>query len=237
MTTEQENNEISLSKETIDILKSFSVIHMSISIKKGNELLIKSTDETCMASCKIQETFPRDFNCYDINEFIQAVNLIDEPVIDFSNDNYIIIKSANGGTKVKYTDSEEDVIKSYPKRKLKMPDIDITLLMTQENLKKVMNASNVLKTDYIGFKSDGKKVSLISFDKNNGDNSETNSFSVEIGDCEHGKPYQCYMESNYYRRLKEGTYDVNISEMGIVKFSNRDIELDVYHMLETDSTF
>lgn len=234
---------MTLSKETLSVLKKFSDIHQSIKIKAGNEIIIKSADKSTYATCIIKEQFPREFNCFDLREFIQAVELIDKPVLLFDDDGKVVyIKNETNTINIKYTDSDPDWIKSFPEKKLNMPPVEINLTVTQDQLKSIMKAASVLSTEFIGFKSDGDKVKLIAFNKNNGDQTETNSFSIDLGKCDKGIEYLCFLESSSLNKLMEGTYDVSIAtkkindmDIKIIKFSHRDIKLDIYQILDTNS--
>ena len=65
-----------LSKHTLNMLKNFSDINMSIEIKKGNLLRTVSVQKNILAQAKLEDEFPKDFAIYELNRFLGAVSLL-----------------------------------------------------------------------------------------------------------------------------------------------------------------
>lgn len=177
-------NEVRLSKETIDILKGVYAINQTLKIV-ADKAEIRSVNDvkTIAMQTPIAETLPRTFCIYDVREFIGVVGIISNPVLDFTNDKFVLIKSEDGSQKLKYVDGAENLINSYFEKDFKLPSEDLVVEVKAQQLKAVMNAATTLKLDWIGFKSDGEgKVVLTAFDRNNGSGNDTNGFSIEVGD-------------------------------------------------------
>ncbi|MDP7195681.1 MAG: DNA polymerase, partial [SAR202 cluster bacterium] len=66
-----------LSKHTLNMLKNFSDINMSIEIKKGNLLRTVSVQKNILAQAELEDEFPKDFAIYELNRFLGAVSLFD----------------------------------------------------------------------------------------------------------------------------------------------------------------
>jgi len=58
-----------LSKHTLNMLKNFSDINMSIEIKEGNILRTVSVQKNILAQAELEDTFPQDFAIYELNRF------------------------------------------------------------------------------------------------------------------------------------------------------------------------
>lgn len=179
-------NEVRLSKETIDILKGVYAINQTLKIVGGKSEIRSVNDvKTIAMQTPIAETLPRTFCIYDVREFIGVVGIISNPVLDFTNEKFVLIKSEDGSQKLKYVDGAENLINSYFEKDFKLPSEDLTVEVKAQQLKAVMNAATTLKLEYVGFKSDGNgKVVLTAFDRNNGSGNDTNGFSVEVGDTD-----------------------------------------------------
>ena len=68
--------------QTMDILKSFSAINMSIAVSSGNVIRTISPQGTLMAEAQCDETFSAPFAIYDLSQFIALCNMGDQ--LDFS---------------------------------------------------------------------------------------------------------------------------------------------------------
>ena len=176
-------NEVRLSKETVDILKGLYAINQTLKIVAGKQEIRSVNDTKTIAfQAPIAENFPRNFCIYDVREFINVVGIISSPVLDFTDPKFVIVKSEDGGQKLKYMDGAENLINSYFERDFVLPSEDLAVNVTAQQLKAVMNAATTLKLEYVGFKSVGDKVVLSAFDRNNGSGDDTNGFSIEVGD-------------------------------------------------------
>ena len=80
-----------LSEETLAVLKNFSAINNGIYFEQGNTIKTVSPGKTILADAKVQENFPLDFGIYDLNKFLGAHSLFDNPDIEFES-NYLLMK-------------------------------------------------------------------------------------------------------------------------------------------------
>ncbi|TEX94751.1 LCP family protein, partial [Campylobacter sp. US53] len=65
-----------LSKTTIDILKNFSQINPSIMLSKGSFIMTKSINSVPYAEAEISDVIDEDIGIYDLNSFLNQVNLV-----------------------------------------------------------------------------------------------------------------------------------------------------------------
>lgn len=216
---------ISISNETIAIFKALYNIDQSLKVsadtveqktdEDGNThdvtvLRTKSLNKTMMARVEVPEQFPRDFHIYDLREFISVVGIVKEPVFDFSNDNYIVIKSADSKQKLRYVEANPILIKSFIDYDLQLKNEDVEITITEQQFKSVLSAAHTMKLEYVGFAADGESLSLTAFNKNNGDNNNTNYFSIELTESDE--------EFNMYYKLDVHNIQVLNGE-GDLKFT------------------
>ena len=97
-----------LSEKTIKIFENFSSINQSILVKQGNKVRTISVMKNILAEAEIKEDFPRNCAIYDLKQFLNGLGLHEDPQLDFSNDNYLVIRE--GKRKVKYFFADENVI-------------------------------------------------------------------------------------------------------------------------------
>ena len=73
-----------LSDNTLNLLKNFSSINPSLLFKQGNSLRTMSVAKNILAEVEITEEFPNDFAIYDLNQFLNTLNLHKDPELDFA---------------------------------------------------------------------------------------------------------------------------------------------------------
>lgn len=244
-------NTVTLSSETLNALKKMYEIDMSIRIaadsvetktdEDGNEksvtvLRSKSNNKTMLARVEIPEVFPRDTNIYDLREFIAAVGIVTEPELDFSNDNYILIKSSDDKQVLRYLESTPELIHSYMNRDLDIGDVDIELEVTQDEFKQVITAANTMKLSNVGFISDGETIELSAFDKNSGDGRDTKKFSLDIGEGTEGVTFRMfYVLSTHNLFVLQGEGKLSIKINAKKKISRIDTESGKTFWIATDA--
>ena len=72
-----------LSSYTTSVFKNFATINQNLLIRKGNELLTMSAMKNVYGRANIEETFPKEFAIYDLNEFLAALSIFDVPILEF----------------------------------------------------------------------------------------------------------------------------------------------------------
>lgn len=226
-------SEIRLSKETIDTLKSLYAINQTLKIVADNtEIRTVNDQKTCACITSIAEALPRTFCIYDLREFISVLSIFENPILDFSNDKYVIVKSEDGRQKLRYMDGSETLINSYFERDFVLPSEDVSLTVTAAQLKAVMNAALTLKLEYVGFKCDGDKIYLTAFDRNNGSGDDTNGFAIEVGESE--DTFDMFYKTTALSII-EGDCTFEISSSKVSKITNGN---KVFWMgLDANSTF
>ena len=72
-----------LSDKTLTLLKNFSSINQSILFKEGSSLRTISVMKNILAEATIEEELPKDFGIYDLNQFLNGLNLHQNAELDF----------------------------------------------------------------------------------------------------------------------------------------------------------
>lgn len=90
-----------LSKKTKTILKYCSTINHCVAFKKGSIIRNISENENIFFKAIIEESFPRDFQVFELGTLLSLINVFDEPFIDF-DENYLTIKQNNSKTVFHY---------------------------------------------------------------------------------------------------------------------------------------
>ena len=73
-----------LSNHTTSVLKNFATINQNLVIKQGSEMTTMSAMKNIIARATVEETFPQEIAIYDLNEFLGALSLFTNPILDFA---------------------------------------------------------------------------------------------------------------------------------------------------------
>lgn len=217
-----------ISSETISILKNFSGINANLVFKPGKELKTISEAKTIMATASILEDFPVEFGVYDLNEFLSLYNLMEDPTLDFS-EKYLTI--SDGSQKIKYYYSEVDIL-TQPSKDINMPECEVVLDLSMENLQKIQKAAAVLGHSELSFIGDGNTVVASVFNEKD---STANTFDIDLGIGTSETFNYVFSISNL--KMLQGDYKVSISSRLISNWRNADNPLDYFIALEKSSSF
>ena len=217
-----------ISSETISILKNFSGINANLVFKPGKELKTISEAKTIMANASILEDFPVEFGVYDLNEFLSLYNLMEDPSLQFS-DKYLTM--SDGSQKIKYYYSEVDIL-TQPSKDINMPECEVVLDLSMENLQKIQKAAAVLGHSELSFIGDGNTVVASVFNEKD---STANTFDIDLGIGTTETFNYVFSISNL--KMLQGDYKVLISSRLISNWRNADNPLDYFIALEKSSSF
>ena len=218
-----------LSDTTVNLLKNFSSINQSILFKSGNKLRTMSVMKNILAEATITEEFPKDFGIYDLNQFLQGHSLHQSPELDFTNDEYVVIKE--GKMRSKYFFAEPSVIVSPPEKEISLPSEDVTFVITSQQLEKLKKAASVYQLPDISAIGEAGVVKVVARDKKN---DTSNDFSIIVGETDKQFVFN-FKEENL--KIIPGTYDVVVSSKLLSRFVNQNYDVVYYIALEPDSTF
>jgi len=221
-----------LSKHTLSMLKNFSDINMSIEIKEGNILRTVSVQKNILAQAELEDSFPQDFAIYELNRFLGAVSLFDDPEFQFNG------KSANIGTtkhSVDYVYCDPSMIVTPPENNITFPDPEVKFTLSQDALSQIMKASNVLGTPEIAIEGGPHPNDVIRLKALDVSNDSTDTFKVVL-DEKSGDKFRFVFKTENMKMIP-GNYDVEISSKGISHFTLQGQKLEYWIATESTSSF
>lgn len=151
-----------LSTATIDILKNFATINMSLMFNKGSVLKTISPQKTILAEAHVSEDFTREFGIYDLNEFIGVLSLFEKPKLDLSKNSLTV--SGESGTDALYNYSSPDLIVSPGDKSLEAPDSNTKFVFKKDHLKRVKQGAQVLGLPELVFEAKEGEVRVCAMD-------------------------------------------------------------------------
>jgi len=216
-----------LSKDTVGLFKNFAGINSNLLLKQGNKLATISTQKNVMSDTVVTETFPADFGIYDLNEFLGAMSLFEDPELDFS-DKYVTIKE--GGASIKYFAAEVGNL-VVPQKAIVFPEAEIEFTLTATMLNMIQKTSSVLRATDLQIVGDGSKMVIQVGDKKN---ATGNTYNAQVGSTD--KEFKVNLKVENLKMLP-GDYLVSISSKKISRFKATSSELVYYVAVEADSVF
>ena len=221
-----------LSDRSLQILKNFSGINQNIIIRSGNTLRTVAEARNVLATATVEESFPKDFGIYDLNEFIGVLGLVDTPRLKFEDD-YVLVGDSTGRSKVKYFFSSEDTL-TAPSKDVTMPNPEVSFLLTNDTLNKLKRAASTLGHDQVSITNKNGILSLSVVDS---ENSTSNTFSIDIdGEFKSDTQFNVIINISNLKILP-GDYDVQLSSKLITQFKNREVNVTYWIALEKSSIF
>ena len=218
-----------LSDKTLTLLKNFSSINQSILFKEGSNLRTISVMKNILAEATIEEELPKDFGIYDLNQFLNGLNLHQNAELDFQNDGYVVIKE--GKSRSKYFFADPNVIITPPEKEIVLPSEDVCFLLDTKELDKLLKAAAVYQLPDLSVVGEAGVVKLVVRDKKN---DTSNDFSVVVGETNEVFTFNFKVENI---KILPGSYEVVISQKLLSRFKNTGFDVTYYVALEPDSAF
>ena len=215
-----------ISKNTLNTLKNFSDINMSIEVKGGNTLRTVSVQKNILAEAQVETTFPQDFAIYEVNRFLGAASLFDDPDFEFGEKS---VKIGNNKYSLDYVYCDPSMIVTPPEKNITVPDPEVRFKLTQDTLSQLLKAGNVLGTPEIVVEG-GSPMKVRAMDTNN---DSTDTFHVNLDESSDRTFRFVFKIENL--KMVPGDYNVEISSKGIARFSQN--QLQYWIATESSSTY
>ena len=221
-----------LSDRSLQVLKNFSGINPNIIIKSGNTIRTQAEATNILATATVDQSFPKDFGIYDLNEFIGVLSLVDQPRLRFE-DEYVLIGDSTGRSKVRYFFSSEETLTKPPKNVI-MPEPEVTFVLTNDTLNKLKRAASTLGHDQVSITGKDGVLSLSVVDS---ENSTSNTYSIDIdGEFKPDAQFNVIMNISNLKILP-GDYEVQLSSKKISQFKNKEVNVTYWIAIHSSSTF
>ena len=204
-----------LSEHTTSVLKNFASINQNLVIKEGKTISTMSAMKNIVAKAEVDEDFPREIAIYDLNEFLAALSLFTNPVLDFSENHVMITEEGKTGNSLKYFYSDPSVV-TTPSSEITMPETEVNFSLDSSDLSKVQRAASVIGSPDLVLEKNGVGSYLTVKDKKN---DTANNYSLDV-DVEGQGDYNFYFKVENLK-LMPLTYDVKVSSKNISYFKSQ----------------
>jgi hypothetical protein len=215
-----------LNEYTMDVLKNFSSINPSIVIKPGNALRTISPQKTIMAIANGEDDFSSEAGIYDLSRFLATVSLFEAPELNFNEKTINIMENKR---KVEYTLADVSMILQPPEKEIAMPDVDVSVDVSWDDLQSVLKAASVLGLPEIAFTGVDGEIVLEAVDSKN---PTADRYGVTIGST--SATFNMYMKVENLK-IMSNDYTVNLSSKGLSCFTSNKVKYFI--AIESNSKF
>jgi hypothetical protein len=223
-----------LSENTIEILKNYATINMSLLFRPGSTIRTIAIQKNVFSKSEVVEDFPVEFGIFDLNQFLATVALFEDPDLAFGDRNVTI--SDNDST-TKYWYCDKSIITVPPKKNIDIGS-RVSFKLTKIAYDKLRNAAGVLGLGDFVIRSNENEIVAEVFDRRN---PTSNSYSLVVGENTTGATFEFHILVERLKMLSKDWIvdmdkkDSNGDGWDVVKFSNKDLEYWI--ALEPSSTY
>ena len=222
---------VSISNDTLSVLRNFSSINPNVVLKPGQEVKTISEAKNILAVAEIAEDFPTEMGIYDLNEFLSVVNLVNDPKLNFG-DNHVDI--VGGNSKVKYFFSDSSIL-TTPQKDITMPSCEVEVSFTHDTLSQIRKAASALGHSEMSITATDEGVNIKVFDSKD---SSANIYNIQLANDGGYKEGQFEFVININNlKLLDGDYEVKISSKLISEWKNTTQAVRYYIALEKNSNY
>ena len=214
-----------LSEQTVSLLKNFASINQNLQFKTGNKLSTISAQKNILVNAEIPESFPSDFAIYDLNKFLGAMSIFQDPELEIGE------KTMTVGGKLNYVFADPSMIVVPPDKELAFPLSEAGFVLTNADFTQVIKAASLLGLPHICVVGNGSQITLEATDVNN---SASDDYKTEVGTTHETFNLVFKIEN---LKLFAGDYNVELTSKGISKFTHTSNTLQYFIATESDSSF
>lgn len=220
-----------ISANTVNVLKNFASINGNIVIKPGNKLMTISEAKNILAEAVVPENFSEQVGIYDLQEFLNVLNLVDQPRVRFES-NWMDIGSQSGRELVKYYYADTDML-TTPTKPIDMPDADVWFTIDETTSAAIKRAASIFGHTQLAIEPDNGSIKLTVVDP---ENATANQYTVQVDGGYNNDSFKFILNINNLRMVQD-TYEVKISSKLISQFKNESGSLTYWVALEKSSTY
>lgn len=203
---------LKLSSNTRTILSNFAKINQNIQVRKGNVLKTVAKSGTILAEAIIEETIPKSFGIYDLNQFLSALDLFEDPELEF-HAGFVSISEKHSRANYAYA-GEKMNLTPYPEGDIDHSDAVVEFQLQKADLDRLKVAVTTLATSEILIRADDGKVELTV------ENVAKSSFTISVDGA---KPtienFQVVLNSKNLLLIPD-TYTIAVFSEGLNRFKS-----------------
>lgn len=209
-----------LSSDTLGMLRNFALINPDIQIYAGSTLKTVSQGGDLFAQAEVSDEFPVDFALYRMKRFLDAMALLDDPDLKFSETS-VRMEGANGNS-ISFTYASPKIVISPPK------DLDLTIKqpglefdIAEEEMSRLLRAATAMELPSISFIVEDGDLKIKAHDS---DNASSDNFVIEVSDADADDDLHLVVKAELMKMPADG-YKIKVKndDRPAISFENSEV--------------
>lgn len=219
-----------ISESTLKILDNYSKINQNLMLKEGNRLITINVENTVLAECTLENSFPQEFGVYDLSEFLNTIAMFKNPDLSFNGDVLTISDSEDSSIRTRYYAANPAILTQTPKG-VNVPEGGASFLLTDKNFRRLEKGGNTLKLRDLKFVGKDGVITATVYDA---DEAIKNTVSVVLTDKYDGEDFDATLKL-VKMVILGGDYECKIIANRAIVLTNTKIDLRYVISLDAKS--
>ncbi|ASD52039.1 DNA polymerase processivity factor [Pseudomonas phage PspYZU05] len=190
-----------LSKETIEVLKTFSTINNGIMLNPGNFIMTRSVNGAVYAHAEVQDDIDLEVAIYDLNGFLSVVSLFEDLEISMNSDGDMVLKDK--ATTIILSGADPSAI-VYPKKAINIPSTCFSVELSGhviQQLKRV--ARGLLNIDTVSIENKDGFIYLNGYNAKGDTQLSRVLYSAKLGEYDGANTFKFFINMDNLRIQNE----------------------------------
>jgi hypothetical protein len=211
-----------ISKKTLDALKTFANINANFLFKAGKKQATVAIANNIFGDVVLDEDIPQDFGIYNLNEFLGAVSLFNEPQFEFSGTTVVLSDAKKPGSSLKYVAADVEIL-HVPTKEIKVSKYELEFDLDQDTLSSIQKSSQIIGAPDVTVSSKGGSLTVTVCNKKN---KNANDFSIKLPCTGADGVFSLKVEN---LKLMPGNHKVSVSlDKSFSRFTNTEANSNTF---------
>jgi len=220
-----------LSNDFVEVLKNFSTINSGLVVKPGSTLRTISSNKTVLAEAHVDEVFEREFGIYDLNKTLGLLSLNKDKNEVAIEPEQLVFPGLKGRGKVNQRFTDPKLIMTPPAKNINVPAYDVKFDLDADVFDWLLEVSSILKCPNIAVQSSGGDITINAVDVKD---EVVDSAEYPVNGTS-ATPFKAVFKIDNIK-AQPGAYTVEISKLGVSKFTHKTKKLTYWIAVEAGST-